>query len=128
MFINDAYAAAAPALTDSNSLAGTIIQLALILLIFYFLLIRPMKKREVEHNSMVEALKVGDKIMTNGGIYGTISKINGLQIELEIAPNVVNTVDRMAVHTVLNPENKSSKTASKSATTKKSPNKNKTKK
>ena len=127
MFISDAYAAAAPALTDSNSLAGTVIQLALILLIFYFLLIRPMKKREAEHNTMVEALKAGDNVVTNGGIHGTVSKVNGMQVELEIAPNVVITVERMAVSGVIQPETKK-ESASKKSVAKKTSAVTKTKK
>ena len=127
MFISDAYAAAAPALTDSNSLAGTVIQLALILLIFYFLLIRPMKKREAEHNTMVEALKAGDNVVTNGGIHGTVAKVNGMQVELEIAPNVVITVERMAVSGVIQPETKK-ESASKKSVAKKTSAATKTKK
>ena len=127
MFISDAYAAAAPALTDSNSLAGTVIQLALILLIFYFLLIRPMKKREAEHNTMVEALKAGDNVVTNGGIHGTVAKVNGMQVELEIAPNVVITVERMAVSAVIQPETKK-ESASKKSVAKKTSAVTKTKK
>jgi preprotein translocase subunit YajC len=127
MFISDAYAAAAPALTDSNSLAGTVIQLALILLIFYFLLIRPMKKREAEHNTMVEALKAGDNVVTNGGIHGIVAKVNGMQVELEIAPNVVITVERMAVSGVIQPETKK-ESASKKSVAKKTSAVTKTKK
>jgi preprotein translocase subunit YajC len=108
MFITDAYAAAeaAPTLIESGSLSGTLIQLALILLIFYFLLIRPMKKREQAHNAMVEALKVGDKVITNGGIYGTVSKIDGMRISLEVAPNMNIDFDRMAISGVLPKEDK----------------------
>ncbi len=106
MFINDAYAAAAPALMEGDSIAGTLMQLGLILLIFYFLLIRPMKKREQAHNAMVESLKVGDKVVTNGGIYGTVSKINGMQISLEVAPDVHVVFDRMAISGVLTAEEK----------------------
>ena len=115
MFISDAYAAAAPALTDSNSLAGTVIQLALI------------KKREAEHNTMVEALKAGDNVVTNGGIHGTVAKVNGMQVELEIAPNVVITVERMAVSGVIQPETKK-ESASKKSVAKKTSAVTKTKK
>ena len=112
MFITDAYAAA-PAMIESGSLAGTLMQLALILLIFYFLLIRPMKKREQAHNAMVEALKIGDKVLTNGGIYGTVAKIEGLKISLEVAPDVNIVFDRMAISAVLPAEEKKSVAKSK---------------
>ena len=61
MFINDAFAAATPA-AETGTLGGTLVQLALILLIFYFFLIRPQQKKMREHAAMVEALKVGDKV------------------------------------------------------------------
>lgn len=119
MFIADAYAAT-PAMIESGSLAGTLMQLALILLVFYFLLIRPMKKREQAHNAMVEALKVGDKVLTNGGVHGTVTKIDGMKIALEVAPDVNVVFDRMAIAGVLPQEDK--KPAAKS---KKTNNKNK---
>lgn len=119
MLITDAYAAA-PAMIESGSLAGTLMQLALILLIFYFLLIRPMKKREQAHHAMVEALKIGDKVLTNGGIYGTVAKIDAMKISLEVAPDVNIVFDRMAISAVLPEEEK--KPAAKS---KKTNNKNK---
>ena len=106
MFINNAYAAAEVA-AEGSALSGTLIQLALILLIFYFLLIRPQQKRNKAHEDMVEALKVGDRVMTGGGIYGTVTKVNGTEVELEIAPNVNITIERMAISQVI--ENKSQK-------------------
>ncbi len=103
MFISNAYAAAATA-AESGNLGGTLIQLALILLIFYFLLIRPQQKRNKAHQDMVEALKAGDKVMTTGGIYGTVRKIKDNEISLEIAQDVVITVERMAVNNVVTAE------------------------
>ena len=103
MFISNAYAAAATA-AESSNLGGTLIQLALILLIFYFLLIRPQQKRNKAHQDMVEALKAGDKVMTTGGIYGTVRKIKDNEISLEIAQDVVITVERMAVNNVVTAE------------------------
>lgn len=100
MFIGNAYAATA-AVTEGNTLGGTLIQLALILLIFYFLLIRPQQKRNKAHQDMVEALKAGDKVMTTGGIYGTVRKIKDNEVSLEIAPDVIITVERMAVNNVV---------------------------
>ena len=103
MFINNAYAAAEVA-AEGSALSGTLIQLALILLIFYFLLIRPQQKRNKAHEDMVEALKVGDRVMTGGGIYGTVRKVNGSELELEIAPNVNITIERMAISNVVTVE------------------------
>lgn len=104
MFISNAYAAAAATAAESGNLGGTLIQLALILLIFYFLLIRPQQKRNKAHQDMVEALKAGDKVMTTGGIYGTVRKIKDNEISLEIAQDVIITVERMAVNNVVTAE------------------------
>jgi len=96
MFINDAFASTAGTVS-AGSLGGTLVQLALILLIFYFLLIRPQQKKIAEHNAMVQALKVGDKVLTNGGIYGKITKVAENEITLEVAENVNIVVDRMSI-------------------------------
>ena len=71
------------------------IPLILIFVIFYFFLIRPQQKKVKEHKAMVESLKKGDKIVTSGGITGTISRvIDNDKIEVEIADNVTVEVIR----------------------------------
>lgn len=65
--------------------------------IFYFLLIRPQQKQLKETKLMLEALKTGDKVLTRGGIYGTITAVNGEEIEVEIAKNVKVNFARNAV-------------------------------
>ena len=65
------------------------IPLILIFVIFYFFLIRPQQKKVKEHKIMVENLKRGDKVITVGGIVGTIDRIvDGEKVEVEIADNV----------------------------------------
>ena len=118
MFINDAYAAAAPAM-QSGSLGATLVQLALILLIFYFLLVRPQQKKIKEHNELVENLKIGDRVITNGGLYGKVAKTNGMEITLEVAENVKVVVDRMAIATLAIAEDPREKAAEKKAEPKK---------
>jgi preprotein translocase subunit YajC len=72
------------------------------ILIFYFLLIRPQQKQLKERQKMLDSLKVGDKILSVGGIIGTISSINDDKIEVEIAKNIKVTMVRSAVTSVLN--------------------------
>ena len=68
---------------------GQFIPLILIFVIFYFFLIRPQQKKVKEHKAMVESLKKGDKVVTSGGITGTISRvIDNDKVEVEIAENV----------------------------------------
>lgn len=95
MFINEAFAATTTA--PVGNLGGTFVQLALILLIFYFFLIRPQQKKIREHAEMVNALKVGDKVLTNGGIYGKVSKLEDSKVSLEVSAGVNIVVERMAI-------------------------------
>jgi len=74
---------------------GQFIPLILIFVIFYFFLIRPQQKKVKEHKAMVESLKRGDKVVTSGGITGTISRvIDNDKVEVEIADNVTVEVVR----------------------------------
>ena len=73
----------------SNSGIGQFIPLILIFVIFYFFLIRPQQKKVKEHKHMVENLKRGDKVVTSGGIVGTVERIiENDKIELNISDNV----------------------------------------
>ena len=68
---------------------GQFIPLILIFVIFYFFLIRPQQKKVKEHKAMVEALKRGDKVITSGGIVGTVERvIDNEKVEVMIADNV----------------------------------------
>ena len=63
--------------------------LALIFVVFYFLIIRPQQKKAKDHKSMVEALRRGDKVVTSGGLIGTVAKVlNEREVALEIADGV----------------------------------------
>ncbi len=87
-----AYAAEAAA----NGFAQ-LVPLILIMVVFWFLLIRPQQKRMKEQRNMIDALKKGDKIITNGGIYGTITDIKDDFIRVEIADGVRIKMQRDAV-------------------------------
>ena len=68
---------------------GQFIPLILIFVIFYFFLIRPQQKKVKEHKAMVENLKRGDKIVTSGGIVGTVERIiDNDKVEVQIAENI----------------------------------------
>jgi len=70
------------------------IPLILMFVIFYFLLIRPQQKKAKEHREMIASLKKGDKIITSGGIYGTITGVEDNTITVEIAEKVRVKVSR----------------------------------
>ena len=88
----------------SSSGFAQFIPLILIFVIFYFFLIRPQQKKVKEHKAMVESLKKGDKIVTSGGITGTISRvIDNDKVEVEIADNVtVEVVRGTGVQSLMN--------------------------
>ncbi len=86
---------------EMNSTAALLIQLApfaILIVVFYFLLIRPQRKREKEENNMRAGLEVGDVITTRGGIIGTIRQIKDDNIVIETGANNARiTVARWAV-------------------------------
>jgi preprotein translocase subunit YajC len=88
MFISPAYAQAAAGVPGGFDIMS-IVPLILIFVVFYFLLIRPQQKKVKEHRDMVTNLRRGDKIVTSGGIIGTITKVvSEGEIQLEIAEGV----------------------------------------
>ena len=74
-----------------------LIPFALVLAIFYFIIMLPMKKRQKKVQQFLESLKVGDRVITSGGIHGLITKINGETLQLQVAPNVRLEIARSAV-------------------------------
>jgi len=75
--------------------------LALIFVVFYFLLIRPQQKRAKEHKTMVSALAAGDEVVTAGGMLGRIAEIRDQFLVVEIADGVQVKVQRHTVTSVL---------------------------
>jgi preprotein translocase subunit YajC len=99
--INEAWAdVAAPAAGQPGMLAQ-ILPLGLLLVVFYFLLIRPQMKRAKEQKAMIEALQKGDEVITAGGVLGRISKLGEAYVTVEIAPNTEISLQKAAVQTVL---------------------------
>lgn len=100
MLISDAFAQAAS--TTQNE-AGwiTLLPMVGILVLFYFLLIRPQAKRAKEHKQMVETLQKGDEVITNGGILGQILNVSESYVIIEIAPTIEITVLKSSVQTLL---------------------------
>lgn len=76
---------------------STLIFLGLLIAIFYFMLIRPQKKRVEHHRQLVESLTVGDEIVTIGGVHGTVKRLGDEDLELEVAPGTVLRLVKSAV-------------------------------
>ena len=83
---------------------GQFIPLILIFVIFYFFLIRPQQKKVKEHKAMVESLKRGDRVVTSGGITGTVERlIDNDKVEVQIAENVkVEIVKSTGIQSLIN--------------------------
>ena len=71
--------------------------LILIMVIFYFLMILPAQRRQKKVSEMLKALKTGDKVITNGGIYGTIVGLEDEAVQLRVAEQVKMKVARSAI-------------------------------
>ena len=74
-----------------------LLQFAIILGIFYFLILLPMKRRQKKIQTFQESLKVGDKVITTGGIYGLITKLGEKTVQVQIADKVRVEISRQAV-------------------------------
>ena len=101
MFVSPAYAQAAGG--AGPSLLAQLPFFIAIFAIFYFLLIRPQQKKAKEHRNMVDALRRGDQVLTQGGIYGKVTKVKEGEddIEVEIAKDVRIRVLRSAIGQVV---------------------------
>lgn len=76
---------------------GQILSLVVLLGAFYLLMIRPQQKRQKEHMALVASLEEGDRVITIGGMFGTVRTIEGNRVGLEVAPDVLVEFDRSAV-------------------------------
>ncbi|WP_319265563.1 preprotein translocase subunit YajC [uncultured Draconibacterium sp.] len=81
---------------DANPLMS-FLPLLLIIVVFYFFMIRPQVKRQKETRKFRESLQKGDKVVTTGGIYGKVVKIEETAIQLEISKDVVIKVDKNGI-------------------------------
>jgi len=81
----------------SGSLISMLVMFGAVILIMYFLMIRPQQKRQKEHQKMLENLKRGDKVVTTAGIHGTITDIDGSSMVLQVSENVKITFEKSSI-------------------------------
>ena len=84
-----------------DQLFSTLIMFALIIGIFYFLILRPQQKRQKERQKLLEAVKKGDKVVTAGGLHATVAGIDEKTVLLQVADNVKMKFDRTAIATII---------------------------
>lgn len=101
LFISEAIAAtgnAAPAQSDGTM---SLIMIAAIFVLFYFMLIRPQNKKAKEHKELLSHLKKGDEVVTAGGILGKVVNLDDQYIKVSLAEGIEIHLQRGAVTTVL---------------------------
>lgn len=76
---------------------GFVMWLALLVAIFYFVLIRPQQRRAERHKQLVTGLEIGDRVVTIGGLHGRVKALADDTASLELSSQVVITVDRSAI-------------------------------
>jgi preprotein translocase subunit YajC len=79
---------------------GTIIMFALIILIFYFMILRPQQKRQKSRQLLLDSVKKGDKVVTVGGMHGTVLGVEDKSILVQIADNVKVKFERSAISSI----------------------------
>ncbi len=85
----------------SGSLVSTIVMFGAIFVIFYFMIIRPQQKRSKERQKMLSNIAKGDKVVTSGGMHGTIAGLDEKTVLLEVGDKIKLKFDRSAVSQVL---------------------------
>jgi preprotein translocase subunit YajC len=100
--IPEAFAqASAPGAASPNSGIFQIIFMGGLFVVFYFIAIRPQRKRQKEHADMVAALAKGDEVVTTSGILGKVLKVEEDFLLLQVADNVELKFQKVSVHAIL---------------------------
>ncbi len=89
---------------DKMAMINTVLPFFLMGGIFYFMILKPQKKEQQRRQNMLNSLRKGDKIITIGGIYGTISDLSEKTVTVEVAENVEMVMVRSAVSSFQDPE------------------------
>lgn len=99
--IQNAWAQTTSTHANPDATSINLVIMVLFLVVVYFLFIRPQTNRVKEHKQMVDSLKKGDEVVTQGGLLGRITQLDDYYIALEIAPNLEVKVQRQAVATMV---------------------------
>lgn len=83
---------------------GSLLMLVIIMVIFYFVLVRPQKKRAQEHSALLKSLAPGDEVVTIGGVYGFVNRVEDGEIFLEVSEGTEIRLTKTAVSKRVDPE------------------------
>lgn len=99
--ISVAHAQTAAAAADPNAGLMSFLPFIILIIIMYFMMIRPQMKKAKEHRLMIEALQKGDEVVTQGGLLGRVSKLGEVYVTLEIAAGVEVHLQKNTIAIVL---------------------------
>ena len=91
---------------QGGSFITALVPFILVFVIFYLLIIMPSRRKQKRHQEMVEQLKPGDKVITSGGIHGTVMAVQADKIELKISANVKVDITKNAITVILEKKTK----------------------
>ncbi|HMS35479.1 MAG TPA: preprotein translocase subunit YajC [Ignavibacteria bacterium] len=97
--MNSIYLQQAPG--GMESILSSIVPFLLIIVIFYFLILRPQQKRQKERVKLLESIKKGDKVITAGGLHGTVEGLEDKTLLVKVADNVKLKMERSAITTII---------------------------
>jgi preprotein translocase subunit YajC len=95
---------AAPAPSAAGGIGGMFVPLIFIMIIMYFLMIRPQTKRQADQKKLMASLKTGDRVVTNAGIHGLIANVKETTVIVKVADNVKIEMEKSAITNVFRPE------------------------
>ncbi|MFM1550182.1 MAG: preprotein translocase subunit YajC [Lentisphaeria bacterium] len=94
----------APPGQQTGSIMQLLVPMALMMVIAYVILIRPQRRKQREHEDRVKRVKAGDRIVTNGGIHGTIAAVKDHTFMMKVADNVKLEIDQSNIMRILSTE------------------------
>ena len=84
-----------------TGLVSSLLPFVLIILVFYFLILRPQQKKQKARQRLLESVKKGDKVITSGGIHGTVEGVEDKTVLVKISDNTKVKMDRSAISAIL---------------------------
>jgi preprotein translocase subunit YajC len=94
-----------------GSMFSTVIMFSLIILIFYFMILRPQQKRQKDRQKLLDAVKKGDKVITAGGLHGTVVGLEDKTVLIQVADNVKMKFETTAISAVTSTDGSEGKTS-----------------
>lgn len=101
------YGQAAGGAAQQPSMLTALLPFVIIFVIFYFLIIMPARKKQKQHQNLLSSLKGGERVVTSGGIYGTVSRVMEDRIEIQVDKNTKLQVTKPSVTAVIEPQGNS---------------------